>query len=114
MFGSEQIQTSVAVRTFAGDDSALFLSAVPLFGSTSLFGLLCYIRRTCAASFHPLPFVLLFVLFGFLFEFFIAGQRRAGDDGGGNCERGTRGRAGGGSGSRNGSEVSVTFLQAPG
>lgn len=83
-------RTSVAVRTFVDHHSALFLGAAPLFGSTSLFRLLCYIRRTCAASLRPLPFVLLsillFVLFGFLFELLVAGQRRAGDDGGGNCE----------------------------
>lgn len=105
------------MRTFVDDHSALLLGAAPLFGSASLLGLLCYARRTCAASLRPLPFVLLsillFVLFGFLFELLIAGQRRAGDDGGGNCERGARRWAGGGSGPGNGRQVSVTFLQRP-
>lgn len=109
-------QTSVAVRTFVDDDSALFLSTAPLFG-WSLFGLLCYMRGACAASKRPLPFVplsvLLFVLFGFLFGLLIAGQRRAADDGGGNCERGARRRARGGGRSGNGGEVSVALLQSP-
>lgn len=106
--------TSVAVGTFVDDDSALFLSTAPLSGS-SLFRLLCCIRRTCAALNRPLPFVLLsillFVLFGLLFEL-IAGQRRAADDGGGNRERGTRRRARGGSWAGNGGGLSVTLLQS--
>lgn len=65
----KQKQTSVAVRALVDDESSL-LSTAPLFGS-SLFGLFCYIRRTCAAPLRLLSFVLLsiflFVLFGFLF-----------------------------------------------
>lgn len=105
-------QTSIAGRTLVDDHSALFLSAAPLFG-WSLFGLLCYMGGARAASKRPLPFVLLpvllFVLLGFLFGLLIAGQRRAADDGGGNCERGARRRARGG----HGGEVSVPLLQSP-
>lgn len=65
----KQKQTSVAVRALVDDESSLLLSRAPLFGS-SLLGLLCYIRRTCAAPLRLLSFVLLsiflFVLFGFL------------------------------------------------
>lgn len=51
------------------------------------------------------------MLFGFLFELLIAGQRRAGD--GGDCEGGARRRARGGSRRGNGGEVSVRLLQSP-
>lgn len=105
-------RTSIAGRTLVDHHPALLLSAAPLFG-WSLFGLLCYVGGAGAAAERPLPFVLLpvllFVLLGFLFGLLIAGQRRAADDGGGNCERGAGRRARGG----HGGQVSVPLLQSP-
>lgn len=80
------------VRNLGDNFSALFLSTVPLFGSVSLFSLLCYTGRTSAAFCRTFPFlplsILLFVLLGFLFKLLVgtAGQRRAGDDSRGNRE----------------------------
>ncbi len=87
-----QKHTLIFVRVLVGNFSALFLSTAPLFGSASLFSRLCYTGRTSAASFRSFPFlplsILLFVLLGFLFKLLVgtAGQGRAGDDCGGNCE----------------------------
>lgn len=87
-----ETHTLIFVRSLVYNLSALFLSTAPLFGSTSLFSRLCYTGRTSAASLRPFPFlplsILLFVLLGFLFNLLVgaAGQGRAGDDSGGNCE----------------------------
>lgn len=93
----------------------LLLSTASLFGFTTLLGLLCYLWRTTAASFRPfLPLsILVFVLLGFLFELLVgaARQSRAGDDRGGNCERGARRRAGGGGRSGDCDRVPIIVLQ---
>lgn len=85
-------QTFSFVRILIDNFSAVFFRTASLFDSTSLFSLLCYVGRASAATFRPFPFlplsILVFVLLGFLFKLLVgtAGQRRAGDDSGGNCE----------------------------
>ena len=80
------------MRIFVNNFSLLFISTAPLFGFTTLLSPLSHTGRTTAASFGLFPFLLLtilvFVLLGFLFDLLVgtAGQRRAGDDSGGNCE----------------------------
>lgn len=84
--------TMIFVRVSVDNFSLLFLSTAPLFGFATLLGPLGHSRRTTAAFVRPFPFLLLsilvFVLLGFLFDLLVgtAGQRRAGDDSGGNCE----------------------------
>ena len=79
------------MRILVDNFSFRFLRTALLFGPTTLLSLLCYTGRT-TASFRPFPFlplsILIFVLFGFLLELLggTAGQGRAADDSGGNCE----------------------------
>lgn len=82
----------VKIFTDSVSTLAVLLGTALLFGSAGLLGRLRYVGRTRAAPFPPLPFfplpILVFMLLGFLLRLLAcaAGQRRAGDDSGGNCE----------------------------
>lgn len=105
--------TLIFVRIFLNSYLDVFLSAAPLSHPATL---LCHrIRRNAAgSSFRLFPFdpltVLVFVLLGFLPC--TARQRRAGDNSGGNCERGAGGRAG--RGGFSGGRVLTALLQGAG